>query len=133
MDVFNVIAGAASILGLVFSVWAVVEVRALRNRYRQQGRLPALVVALENHASNLSDHLDAGGDLELARIEVAEIGATLRSIERVLQKPKPVVEARRWFQNQGRIDSVEQVRSTYRVIRSLILELRQTIESDQWL
>ena len=133
MDVFNLIAGAASILGLGFSAWAVVEVRALRARYHQQGRLPALVAALEGHASKLSDFLDAGGDLELARIEVAELGATLRSVEKVLQRPRPVVEVRRWFQNQGRIDSVEQVRSAYRMVRSLILELHQTIGNDQWL
>lgn len=81
MDVFAVVSGMASILGLGFSAWAVVEVRRLRRRYVHHLRIPQYADHLDDHASNLTalvGRIEA--DPHAADEEVARLRATVKSL-----------------------------------------------------
>lgn len=81
MGLFNAIAGASSILGLVASLWAVVEVRRLRQRYVLHVRVPQYADRLDDHTAILTTLVgEVDADPTVADSEVARLRATLKSL-----------------------------------------------------
>ena len=135
MDVFNLIAGAASILGLGFSAWAVVEVRRLRRRYVRMGLLPDLVNRLEGHTAAFTTLLEtASEDPSGTADEVARLDATLRDLTRFLDRSnkQEVRLVQRHIAHRRPVTSRGQVQSIRAEVNRLIYLLQTNVEEDQW-
>ena len=135
MDVFAVVAGAASILGLGFSAWAIVEVRALRQRYVRQGTMPQLLRHLDEHGSELTSLLESGEvDQERLASCVALPKATLARVERVADRgnKKGAASVLSRIVSSQPIQHRDQIRRIRTEVYGLSHSLNITSEADQW-
>ena len=135
MDVFNLIAGAASILGLGFSAWAVVEVRRLRQRYVRMGLLPRWTDRLNEHASNLTSLVEGvEEDPTAVTDEIARLTATLSGLARIAGRSnkRKVQAVQDVVRQTAPIRHRDQVRSVRSAVYQLVVTLQLFAEEDQW-
>ena len=135
MDVFNLVAGIASILGLGASLWAVAEVRRLRRRYQRMTFLPDRISQLEGHARELtrlaeSAPAEPGGMAD----EVARLEATLDDLYQLLERSnkRAVRLVQRHVRHRRPVEHREQVRSIRTEVIRLIGLLQRNAEEDPW-
>ena len=80
--VFAAIANVASVLGLMVSVWVLLDLKRIHTFYRLNARLPGYLKTLRSHATQLSNFLNdpAKNDLQIRKV-LASLEGTLKSLE----------------------------------------------------
>lgn len=85
MDVFNVVAGLASIAGLVIIAKVWVDVRKIEHSYQRKARLPELTRTIGEHRSALSALLaDEAGNAADIRQRLSSIKGSLASLVQIV-------------------------------------------------
>lgn len=124
-----------SVLGLLASLWAVYEVRQIRERFRRKQMLPTYLEALDAHTSALADSLNDFPRRRLAASsEVRELDATLEAIERVQARgnSKATSDVRSFLEHTGTITDPGQVQEIYNRVRRLRRHIEYQAGEEEW-
>lgn len=135
METFGFVSGVASILGLIASTWALVEVVRLRRRYWRMSVLPGLIHSLGRHELALTAAINMiGGAPAAADSVIAELRATLDQLSRGVagRNKTRVDDVRRMIANTWPGRTKSQVQAIRSQVTGLIQYLFHLVEEDPW-
>jgi len=87
MRILEVIAGCASVLGLLVSVWVLLDVRKIKQYYAGKIRKPELLNRLKASLSVLVSEETILDDFNKLSLELFRIKASLKSLAKYISKP----------------------------------------------
>jgi len=132
------VGGYASILGLMISVWVLINLRRIRNQFLFQARFPALRKAIGSHSNTISELLNSfpssASDIEvelercsrnLKNLKGKVTGTTRQSVRILIKQINYMTKP---FTEQSKAD----IRKVYVGLTGLETDLKNLTEDQKW-
>jgi hypothetical protein len=140
MDLFNIVAGLASIIGLAITAKVAWDVREIQKQYHRRARLPSHQKSLDKCRQMVSELLrDTAKNRAQLEIELSELSGRLPSLSQMLSGSalKKVQRLQAEISDVVSLaelppDHSDRIRRVHLTLAELNSELQQVAKDDQW-
>ena len=128
----------SSILGLLITVWILLNLHGIRKDFLFRARIPQLIRKLKEHSSRLNKHLqDFSGSGQMIDLELGKCRANLRSLrsklprnsKRSVKKLEKQIQKNTPTKSESSKDKIWEI---YTDLNSLIEEMKNLEQDKQW-
>jgi len=131
----TLIGTVASIVGLLFTIWVLFSVSAIRSHFLFAARIPQIIEALQENASAISKGLtEYDASTHLIEVELAKCAANLKNLSTKVKSRtrKSVLAVVIRIEHPGNLTGKDHVRGVYTALNGLIQELHNLTEDMKW-